>query len=67
MTAEVSFASGIVRSFLDDGGVHGMWDVVVRVERDGVHTIIKNRDELALSVTALEIASDEYEKSHSGF
>lgn len=43
-----------------------MWDVVVRVERDGIHTIINGRDELARSVTALEIATDEYEKSHGG-
>ena len=56
----VSAACGIVRKFLDDGGVHGMRDVVVRVDDDGIHAILDGRDQLVLSPRALEFSADEY-------
>jgi hypothetical protein len=59
LATAVAAASGILSDFLDDGA-HGAHDIVIRVEYDGIRTIVKGRERLVWSIEQIKRDVDEY-------
>jgi len=58
LAAAVSAACGILRGYLDDG-THGAHNIVVKIESDGVRTIVNGHERLVLSLKQLMLNVEE--------
>ena len=59
LAAVVPAACGLLRGYLDDG-VHGVHDIVIRVENDGIRTIVNGRERLVWSLDQMKHDIEEY-------
>jgi hypothetical protein len=59
LAAAVAPACGVLRGYLDDGG-QGAHDIVIRVEYDGIRTIVNGRERLVLSLEQMKRDIEEY-------
>src|SRR5512132_4187060 len=66
LATAVVAACGILGDFLD-AGAHGAHDIVIRVEYDGIRTILNGRERLVGSTEQIERDLDEYNALRANF
>jgi hypothetical protein len=59
LASAVAAACGLLRGLFDDG-VHGARDIVIRVEYDGIRTIVNGRERLVWSVDQMKRDIEEH-------